>query len=74
MTGTKKFCLKLGKTTREYDVETKGTFLAIKKIEDIVRLKKELMVFQKMGEPTKKKATMGDFMEVVPRSVTDIRS
>jgi hypothetical protein len=74
MTGTKKFCLKLGKTTTEYDVEIKGTFLTIKKLEDIVRLKKELIVFQKIGEPTKKKATMGDFLDVVPRSVTEIRS
>jgi hypothetical protein len=39
-----------------------------------VRLKKELMVFQKIGEPTKKKATMGDFMDVVPISVAEIRS
>ena len=74
MSGTKKFCLKLGKTTTEYEVETKGTFITIKKLEDIVRLKKELMVYEKIGEPTKGKATMGDYLDVVPRSVADIRS
>jgi len=72
---TKRFCLKLGTNTSEYEVDTKGNFITIKKMEDIVRLKKELKIQEKLADPSKLKVTLGQYLSADPMtSHQEIRS
>lgn len=61
---TKTFCLKLGTNTSEYEVVSRGNLMTIKKIVDIVRMKKELKMQTKLSAP--KKITLGDYLQADP--------